>query len=79
MQSNSPAFSLNAIDWLKTFRYFVVLIAGAAVTYAIPFLTGFSYVFYGHDFTSVVIVVLSTFGEGLRRYVADHTKTASTQ
>jgi low affinity Fe/Cu permease len=79
MQSNSPAFSFNAIDWMKTVRFLVVLIAGAIVTYGIPFLTHFSYVWHGNDYTTVVLFVVTTLGEGLRRYVADHSATTSTQ
>ena len=64
---------------MKTFRFLCVLIAGGFVTYGVPFLTGFSYVFYGHDYSVVVLFLVSTLGEAARRYTADHSLNTANQ
>lgn len=73
MKSTSPRFTLDIIDWLKVGRFLAVQLAGLVATYAIPFLSGFSYTLGGHDLTPFALICFSGAGELLRRFVTDHT------
>lgn len=73
LQSDSPAFSLNAIDWMKGVRFLMVQLAGIVITYTIPYLTHFQYLYHGHDYTVFVLAAFSFLAEILRRFFADHT------
>ncbi len=67
--SNSPQFSMNALDWAKIRRMVLVQIAGLLVGF-VPMLTGFRYVYKGVDYTPVVVMTINTFAEALRRFVS---------
>ncbi len=78
MESNSRRFSLNSIDWQKVRTGFKVALAGAAVTYLVPELTGIEWVFYvnGHliDLTPVAGMVFSVLANILRKYASDYSR-----
>ncbi len=75
MNSNSPAFSLNAIDWRKIRTGALVALAGAIVSY-VPLFMGFTYVIpIGRsyvDVTPFVVCAFSVLANVLREYIADH-------
>lgn len=67
--SNSPQFSVNALDWAKIRRLVLVQIAGLLVGFA-PMLTGFRYQYKGIDVTPMVIMGINTGAEILRRFMS---------
>lgn len=75
METKSPAFSLNAIDWQKIRTGALVALSGAALTY-IPLFAGFSYVAnmgtHTIDFTPFVVFALSVVSNVLRKFVSDN-------
>lgn len=75
MDSKSPSFSLNSVDWSKIGTGALVALAGAVLTY-IPLFAGYSYVipFNGHSFdaTPLVMVGLSVLSNVLRKFITNH-------
>lgn len=65
--SDSPQFSVNALDWQKIGRMALVQVAGLLVGIA-PMLTGFRYVIHGVDLTPVVVLIVNAGAELLRRF-----------
>lgn len=74
--SQSPNFSFNKIDALKTLRMALVLGAGALVTYVIPAMANYKYVVHINgqaiDFTPVVMPLSTIASEILRRLIANN-------
>jgi len=71
-ESNSPAGTLNALDLQKTGRLLAVVVAGAAATAALDFITKF---LTGADlgpYGPMLMPVISGFLELGRRYIAQH-------
>ncbi len=69
--NNSPAFSLNKLDWKKILVGFEVALCGAVLTY-IPMFLGFSYLIGGRDYTPLVVFGFSVLTNIARTFVADN-------
>lgn len=68
--SDSPAFSLNAVDWMKILRALIVQVVGLFVTLGVPYFTKFKYTYKGADYTPLVLVLVNTMAEAGRRFLA---------
>jgi hypothetical protein len=67
--SNSPQFSLNALDWHKIRRLALTQLVGLFVSVT-PMLLGFTYKFHGTDYTPIVVTVVGWLAEAGRRFVS---------
>jgi len=67
-ESNSQQYSLNALDWQKILRFLLVQLGGLALTF-VPILAGYKYVINGTDYTVIVVTVVNTLAEALRRWL----------
>jgi hypothetical protein len=72
--STSTQFHLNALDWVKILRFFVVQLAGLFVTLGVPNLLRFTYVWKGTDYTPYVLVFVNAAAEAARRFMAQAPK-----
>ena len=72
--SDSPQFSINALDWQKIAREFGMLTVSILAA-AIPNLLGYRYEFGGTDYTIPVIAGLRILLEALRRFTAGQKAT----
>ena len=73
-ESNSPQFTLNKLDWQKILRFLLVQLAGLVLTF-LPILAGYKYVFNGTDYTVIVVTVVNTLAEALRRWLTGQKAT----
>ena len=69
--SNSPQFSLNALDWKKIARFMAVQAVGAGLT-LVPVALGYKYVYKGADYTPIVLMAVNGLAEAGRRFVASN-------
>jgi hypothetical protein len=76
--SNAPQFSLNKLDWQKILRFLLVQLAGLVLTF-VPILAGYKYVIGGTDYTVIVVTVVNTGAEALRRWLTGQKTDAPTQ
>ena len=67
-QSSSKQFSLDSIDLQKILRFLIVQILGLFVSMA-PVLAGYHYAWSGVDFTPIVVVLVNTGAESIRRFL----------
>jgi len=72
--ASSPQFSLNALDWKKILRFFLVQVIGLFLTVGVPFLLGFKYTLKGTDYTPYVLVFVNAAAEAGRRFLAQAPK-----
>lgn len=68
--SQSPQFSLNALDAQKILRFLLVQILGLVVSLGAKWLLGFHYVYAGQDYTAEVVMAVNTVAELARRFVS---------
>jgi len=72
--STSKQFSLNVIDWIKIFRFMLVQLVGLFVTFGVPHLLSFRYVWKGTDYTAAVIFLVNGLAEAGRRFLQQEPK-----
>lgn len=68
----SKQFSLNKTDWKKIGRMALVQILALIAAY-LPTLAGMTYIYKGVNYTPVVLIVLSSAGEAIRKYTTGST------
>lgn len=76
MEDTSARFQLNAVDLWKILRGLLVLLAGAALTYAsqIYLKIDYSFMWQGHliDLTPIATITIGSVIEAGRRWLTDH-------
>jgi len=72
--ASSTQFSLNALDWRKILRFFLIQLVGLFLTIGVPFLLGFKYTLKGTDYTPYVLVFVNAAAEAARRFLAQPPK-----
>ena len=72
--ASSPQFSLNALDWKKILRFFLVQVVGLFLTIGVPFLLKFTYTWHGTEYTPYVLVFVNAAAEAARRFLAQPPK-----
>ncbi len=76
--STAPQFTLNKLDWQKILRFLLVQVGGLILTF-LPILAGYKYVLNGTDYTVIVVTVVNTAAEALRRWLTGQKTDAPTQ
>lgn len=72
--TSSEQFSLNTLDWMKILRFLLVQVIGVFVTMVVPWALGLTYVYNGHDFTAIVVMLVNTLAEAGRRFLSTSPK-----
>jgi len=70
MESDSPKYKLNNIDWLKIGKGLLVAVAGAALTYLTDLIPNIDWGVW----TPVVVSGFSVLVNIVRKFLADYTK-----
>lgn len=66
--SSSQQFHLDKVDFQKIARFLLVQAGGLVLTF-LPTMAGYTYVYHGTDYTVIVVTVVNTAAEALRRWL----------